>query len=87
MSLARLKRIAALEARKPKAFVSVDYAAAAASLCWVLACHAAVAANKASLMPVYGPPREPTPAMAEAMRHLDRMAARLEAERKGALGA
>jgi hypothetical protein len=75
MSLARLKRIAALEARKPTGGPRVDPSAAA--LRWVLDCHAAVAGGKPSPIPRFGPPREPSPAMAAALKHLDHVAARL----------
>jgi hypothetical protein len=56
----------------------VDPAAAAASLRWLLACHAAVAAGKACLVPKFGPPREPSPAKAAALRGLDMIAKRLQ---------
>jgi hypothetical protein len=77
MSQQRLKRLARLESRQVKVFVPFDDAAAAASLRWLLTCFAAVAAGKACLVPRYGPNQAPSPAMAEAMRYLDRIAARL----------
>jgi hypothetical protein len=80
MSLARLKRIAALEAKKPIVVLHVDPVEAAAALRWVLSCHAAVAAGKACLVPKFGPPREPTPAKAAALRGLDMIAKRLAVE-------
>jgi hypothetical protein len=80
MSQQRLKRLARLESRQVKVFVPFDYAAAAASLRWVLDCYAVAAAGKASVVPRYGPPREPSPAKAAALRELDRVAARLAQE-------
>jgi hypothetical protein len=73
------RRLARLEARKPAVVVRVDAAAAAVAMQWCIASFEAVKFGKASAIPKYGPPREPSPAMHEALRSLDRIAARLTA--------
>ena len=83
MSQQRLKRIAALEAKKPIVVLRVDADAAADSLRWVLTCHDAVEAGKACLVPRFGPPREPSDAMRRVLQQLDSIAARLAAEGRG----
>jgi hypothetical protein len=81
MSLTRSKRIEALEARKPVTVLRIDAAAAAAALRWCIASFEAATAGKASLIPRYGPPREPTPAMVAVLKQLDGIAKRLAEER------
>jgi hypothetical protein len=81
MTAAMERRLARLEARKPSVFVPFDDAAAAALLQWHLDNFAAVDAGWACAIPVYGPPREPLPALAAILRDSDRIAARLAAER------
>jgi hypothetical protein len=75
------KHLARLEARKLVVAVYVDPDAAAAAIRWLLACHAAVAAGKACLVPQFGPHLEPSPAKAAALRQLDSIAAKLAQER------
>jgi len=77
------RRLARLEARKPRVFVPHDYAADAAALLWFIASAEAVKAGKASPIPRYGPWPEPSPAKAEAMRYLDGIAKRLAQEARG----
>jgi hypothetical protein len=77
MSQQRLKRLARLESRQVKVFVPFDYAAAADSLRWVLTCHAAVEAGRASLVPRFGPMPAPSVHKAAALKLLDSIAARL----------
>jgi hypothetical protein len=77
MSAARLKRLQRLEARKPVVIVHVDPVEAAIAVRWALQCHAA---GKASAVPRFGPPREPSAHKAAALQHLDRVAARLAAQ-------
>jgi hypothetical protein len=79
MSLQRLKRLQRLESRRPAEKPYVDRPEAVALLRWYIASAEAVRAGKASLVPRYGPPREPSPAKHEALRALDRVAARLAA--------
>jgi hypothetical protein len=83
MSLARLKRLQRLEARQPRVFRPFDYAGSAAAPRWLLACHAAVAAGKASLVQVYGPRPLASPAKAAVLRELDGIASRMTAGRAG----
>jgi hypothetical protein len=71
MSQQRLKRLAALEARRPVVVLRVDPVAAAAAVRWILTCHAAVAAKKASAIPRYGPHPEPSVHKLAALRLLD----------------
>jgi hypothetical protein len=54
MSKQRLKRIEALEARRPRVFASFDYLACANAIQRPLDCHAAVEAGKACDIPVCG---------------------------------
>jgi len=89
MTAARLKRIAALEARQPRGRPNFDPGPAAIALLqWFVANHEAIETAKACRLPA--PELEPesswSPAMFEAMRHFDRLAARLatEAEREAA---
>jgi hypothetical protein len=79
MSQQRLKRLQRLESRKPTVGPRVDAVEAAAALLWAIASFEAVRANKASLIPRYGPHREPSVHKHEALRSLDRIAARLMA--------
>ena len=85
MTAAMERRLARLEARKPKAFVPHDYAAAAASLRWHLDCYAAVQAGRACRLP--SPPPQPesewSPAKLAALQLLDSIAARLAQEARG----
>ena len=79
MTAARLKRLTRLESRQVRVFVPFDYAAAAAALRWLIDCFAAVASGKASAVPKFGAPREPSPAMVAALRGLNMIAKRLAA--------
>jgi hypothetical protein len=84
MTAARLKRLQRLEARRPSERPWFDPGPAAIELLrWHLDCHAAVDAGRACEIPRYGPHPEPSPALAAVMRELDRVAARLAAERAG----
>jgi hypothetical protein len=73
------KQLDEIEVNRRPETPSFDPVAAAAALLWVLDCYASVAAGKASLIPVYGPPREPTDAKRAALQLLDSIAARLTA--------
>jgi hypothetical protein len=80
MTAARLRRLAALEARKPRVFRPFDYAVAAASLRWALDCHAVVKAGEASLVPRYGPRPAPSDAKRRVLGELDQVGRRLAQE-------
>jgi hypothetical protein len=77
MTAARLKRLAKLESRRPAERPWRDDGPAAALLQWCIASFEAVDAGKACRLPRYGPHPQPSPAKAEAMRYLGRIAARL----------
>jgi len=82
VSLARLKRLQRLEARRPSERPWRDCGPAAIALLrWHIACHEAVERGLACEVPRYGPFPEPSPAMVAVMKELDRVAARLAAER------
>jgi hypothetical protein len=79
----RLKRLEALERRKPSVFRPFDYAAAAAALRWLIDCFAAVASGKASLIPKFGPMPAPSDAKRAALQLLEQTAARLASKPAG----
>ena len=79
MSIARLKRLQRLEARQPKGPPWFDVYDAAIAL-WQAFGFEALAAGKASLVPLYGPPEAPTAAFELAMRCYDMMHERLSAK-------
>jgi hypothetical protein len=81
MTAARLKRLEALERRRPAIFRPFDHAAAAELLLWFIACANAVEAGRACAIPFFGPHPEPTPAKAAALKQLDGIGARLAQER------
>jgi hypothetical protein len=84
MSLARLKRLQRLESRRPSERPWTDPGPQAIALLkWCITSAEAVRADKACLIPRYGPPRELSPAMASVMQQLDRVAARLAQEACG----
>jgi hypothetical protein len=84
MSLARLKRLQRLEARRPSERPWVDPGPLAIALLrWHIENYGAVEASRACLIPVFGPHPEPTPALVAILREADRAHDRLAAERRG----
>jgi hypothetical protein len=83
MTAARLKRIVALEARRPVAVVWVDPYDAAMALKRIIEHDApAVRDGRAEWIPIYGPPTEKEDAdMRRVLADLDRIAERLAQER------
>jgi hypothetical protein len=79
----RLKRLEALERRKPSVFRPFDYAAAAAALRWHIASAEAVASGKASAVPRFGPWPAPSDAKRAALQLLEQTAARLASKPAG----